>query len=184
MWSRGPPEAHSWSFLTNGTFFLNTVFPGAALKEGGEGVDSSLVTCWQSHVAHYLTWWRGGAYPTICFCHLTRFFCSCSISQSLSWQQLSCRPSAALCSMATTWQWSTLLQRLVPLPSPSTLSNIIKLMAKNRIMMTCYIALTQGPQVIALTVDVGITRDNNQDIATWIHVGLCISWSQNCCVLH
>lgn len=68
--------------------------------------------------------------------------------------------------MATTWQWSTLLQRLVPLPSPSTLSNIIKLMAKNRIMMTCYIALTQGPQVIALTVDVGITRDNNQDIAT------------------
>lgn len=77
--------------------------------------------------------------------------------------------------MATTWQWSTLLQRLVPLPSPSTLSNIIKLMAKNRIMMTCYIASTKEPQVIALTVDVGITRDNNQDIAMWIHAYQLVS---------
>lgn len=51
---------------------------------------------------------------------LTCCLSSCSPSPSLCWQQLSCPRSAALCSMATIWQSSTLLQRLVPLhPTPS-----------------------------------------------------------------
>lgn len=125
MWSRGPPEAHTRSFSTNVTFFLNTVFPGVEGDGTGDGTGGAFTCSLPEMVG-------GGAYPTIWFCRLTCFFCFCSISQSLSWQQLCCRRSAALCSMATIWQLSTLLQRLVPLPSPNTFSYIIKPMARNQ----------------------------------------------------
>lgn len=105
MRSGGPTEAHS-AFL-----FLQELH----LREGGGHMCDSL-TCYS---APEIMEWAELLLLFFRAC-LTCCLSSCSPSPSLCWQQLFCPRSAALCSMATIWQSSTLLQRLVPLhPTPS-----------------------------------------------------------------
>lgn len=101
---RGVPHVIGWSYRS---LQLILVSPWAAL--GGHLCSHMLFSSWSNGV--------GGAWSTAfhLYSRLTGFLCSCSPSPSPSWQQLFCPRSAALCSMATTWQLSTLLQRLVPL---------------------------------------------------------------------